>query len=66
MTTILDKKGAAQYLDISERTIDNLRAAGKLACSKIGRLVKFRIEDLDDFVQKQTVPVAIETKNPHA
>lgn len=63
MSAIFDKKKAADYLGISERTIDYLREAGKLACFKIGRLVRFRLEDLEEFAKRQ-VSVAMEKKNP--
>ncbi len=62
---IYDKKQAADYLKISERTIDYLRAAGQIACFKIGRLVRFRQEDLEEFARQQ-VTATMTKKNPHA
>jgi excisionase family DNA binding protein len=65
MSTIMTKNQVAEFLQISERQIDYLRQSGKLAWVKIGRTVRFRLEDVDDFLQRQrrvTVPVETNQK----
>ena len=65
MAKILTKNEVAKYLQVSERKIDYLRQAGKLPCFKIGRIVRFRSEDIEEFVRNGlTVPT--ETKSPQA
>ena len=61
MDTMLDKKDVAKLLKISERKIDYLRQNGELLWVKMGRSVRFRLEDVQDFVKKQLV-VSTETK----
>jgi excisionase family DNA binding protein len=61
MSAIMTKKEVAEFLKISERQIDYLRQAGKLACVKFGRSVRFRQEDVEDSVQRQRVTVPAET-----
>ena len=58
MDKVMDKSEVARLLKISVRQIDYLRQAGELACVKIGRSVRFRSEDVEDFLQRRiTVPV---------
>jgi excisionase family DNA binding protein len=49
--TLLDKRQAADALGVSPVTVDRLRRSGKLLCRKIGGLVRFIPEDLDDFIR---------------
>jgi excisionase family DNA binding protein len=49
--TLLDKRQAADALGVSSVTVDRLRRSGKLLCRKIGGLVRFIPEDLDDFIR---------------
>jgi excisionase family DNA binding protein len=49
--TLLDKKQAAETLGVSPVTVDRLRQSGKLPYRKIGGLVRFIPEDLDDFIR---------------
>jgi excisionase family DNA binding protein len=54
----MDKNEVAKLLKISVRQIDYLRQSGELACVKIGRSVRFRSEDVENFLQRRvTVPV---------
>jgi len=55
MNVIMNKKEVAKLLQFSERKIDYLRQDGKLPYIKIGRCVRFRLEDIQDFLQKQLV-----------
>lgn len=52
---LLDENGAAQYLGTSSRHVRELWAQRKLAAVKVGRLVRFRIEDLDAFIDENRV-----------
>ena len=63
MAKILTKSEVAKYLQISERKIDYLRQAGQLLCVKIGRNVRFRLEDVEEFV-RNGLTVSTETKSP--
>jgi len=65
MAEILTKNEVAKYLQVSERKIDYLRQAGKLPCSKIGRSVRFRLQDVEEFVKEHLI-VSTETKSPQA
>ena len=46
MSKIFDRKSAADFLLVSERTIDRLRVAGKLSFRKIGDRVLMTEGDL--------------------
>jgi excisionase family DNA binding protein len=47
------KKQLAAFLGVSERTIDRLRRSGLLKAFKLGRLVRFRQEDVEEFLARQ-------------
>lgn len=47
-----DKKGAAKYLQASVPTVGRLRATGELRSIKVGALVRFKLEDLAAFVER--------------
>jgi len=65
MDKILTKSEVAKYLQISERKLDYLRQAGELPCIKIGRSVRFRLEDVEAFLENR-LTVSTETKSPLA
>lgn len=46
----LDRKGAASYLSISTRLLDDLLSAGKIQRIKIGRKTLVRIIDLNTYL----------------
>jgi len=46
----LDRKGAAKYLSISVRKLDDLLTAGAIHRLKIGRKTLIRVCDLDRFL----------------
>lgn len=51
-----NKHGAAAYLSLSQRTLDELRYRGELACYKVSaRKVLFRFSDLDAFMESRKV-----------
>jgi excisionase family DNA binding protein len=47
-----DKPGAAEYLQTTERHIDRLVAERKITFYKVGRKVRFRQGDLDDYIER--------------
>jgi excisionase family DNA binding protein len=47
---LLSSRQAATYLALSERTIWTLVKDGRLKAVKIGRCVRFDVEDLDAFI----------------
>lgn len=48
---VLSTKEAAAYLSISLPTLFRLTRAGELAHVRIGRSLRFRVEDLDAFLE---------------
>jgi excisionase family DNA binding protein len=52
MATLFDKKQAAEALGISTVSVDRLRQEGKLPYRKIGHLVRFIPEDIENFISK--------------
>lgn len=48
---LVTKKEAAERLSVSVRTIERLVATGMLPQVQIGRLPRFRVRDLEDYVQ---------------
>ncbi len=51
---LLTRRQAAAYLGVAEQTLAVWKCSGRylLACIKIGRLVRYRKCDLDDFINK--------------
>jgi excisionase family DNA binding protein len=43
---IWTRKEIAEFLSVSERTVDKLREAGKLPCKYLGRNVRFDRDDV--------------------
>ena len=52
---LLDKAEAAAYLNTSERHIQRLWAERRITGVKVGRKVRFRIDDLDAWIEAHTV-----------
>lgn len=50
---LIKSRDAAQYLCISERTLWQLSSDGKLPTVRIGRMVRFDVADLNEFIAKQ-------------
>jgi excisionase family DNA binding protein len=44
---------AAEYLSTSTRTLRRIRDAGQIKCSYLGRQVRYRISDLDKYMEAQ-------------
>jgi excisionase family DNA binding protein len=55
---ILDKGAAAAYLATSTRRVDELRRAGRLLAVLDGREFKFKVADLDDYIE--SLPLSVE------
>jgi len=53
MKTTLTKDEVAKILQVSERTIDNLRKNHGLPCISIGRLVRFTEDGINAWLQDQ-------------
>jgi excisionase family DNA binding protein len=49
------KREAARYLGVSPGTMERLVRSGGLAYVRVGILMKFRPEDLADFIERQRV-----------
>lgn len=47
---LLDRLESARYLSIRERHLSAITAEGELPCIKIGRAVRYSIDDLDGYV----------------
>ncbi len=55
MGRLLKSKQAAEYLCISERTLWNLQNEGKIKVVRMGRLIRFDPEDLNEFIERAKV-----------
>ena len=55
MTRLLNKKQAAEYLNVSQRTIDYFRQRGNLPFHVIGgKLVRFCVDELEQWATGRT------------
>jgi len=54
---LLGREQAAEYLGVKPRTLDVWASTHRyhLKFIKVGRLAKYRIEDLDEFLERRTV-----------
>ncbi len=50
--SVLTTKQIAEYLNVTERTIYNLLQRGELPGFKVGMAWRFRIEDIDKWIQR--------------
>ena len=51
---LLTSKEAAKALNICERTLYGLTKAGELPVVRIGRAVRYNVQDLKDFIEKKS------------
>jgi excisionase family DNA binding protein len=56
MENLADYAGAAQYLNTSERHVRALRERHELPFVRVGKLIRFRIADLDAYIESRTTP----------
>ncbi len=62
---LLTKAAAAAYLGIANRTLDDWRAAGAIACIERPGYVRFLRADLEDFLQRHRIePRKVATYRP--
>jgi excisionase family DNA binding protein len=54
-SNLLNKKTAAEVLNVSLRTLDNHIKAGRLPFVKLGKLVRFIPSDIDKFIEERRV-----------
>jgi excisionase family DNA binding protein len=56
-TRLMTRKEAAEYLGVESATLDNWATTKryKLKFYKVGRLCKYRVEDLEEFIASRTV-----------
>jgi predicted DNA-binding transcriptional regulator AlpA len=53
---LLDEHRTARYLGLRVKTLRNWRSAGKgPSYIKIGRIVRYRVTELDEFIEKRLV-----------
>jgi excisionase family DNA binding protein len=52
---LLNKKEAANILNISVVTVDRLRKEGKLRYRQIGNCIRFSLNDIEDFIEKSKI-----------
>lgn len=57
MSNLLNVKQAAERLNVAEKTIYNQVCKGTLKVTyvKIGKLIRFRPEDIEKFIERRTV-----------
>ncbi len=63
MSKLLTMDEASEYLGISKLTLYGWVSARKLGFVKVGRLVKFRQEHLDKWIEQHTVKAATQRHN---
>jgi excisionase family DNA binding protein len=56
--TLLDTDGAAQYLGTTVRHVRKLWSERRIAAIHVGRLVRFRCQDLDAYIERNRVEAA--------
>ena len=64
MSRLLTMDEASEYLGISKLTLYGWVSARKIRFVKIGRLVKFKQQDLDQWIDGHTVMARSESKKP--
>ncbi|MCS6295586.1 MAG: helix-turn-helix domain-containing protein [Nitrospira sp.] len=62
MSRLLTIDEASEYLGISKLTLYGWVSARKLGFVKVGRLVKFKQQDLEKWIDQHTVKARIETQ----
>ena len=65
-TELLSRREAADYLGIAEQTLAVWKCSKRhyLPVVKVGRLVKYRVADLDQFLQRNTIDIQSDTDVP--
>lgn len=60
---LVDSVDAAKYLAIGERTFRRLVADGKIPRRRIGALVRYRVSDLDAFIESLSDSPSLRVSN---
>ena len=55
LPSLLSRRMAAQHLGVSLRTIDNRLAAGELPHVRLGHLIRFKADDIADYIERHRV-----------
>jgi excisionase family DNA binding protein len=55
-SALLTKEEAAAYLGTTERHVQRLWTERRIPAVKVGRKVRFRVRDLDAWIDSHTVP----------
>lgn len=55
MSPLLTETQAAEFLQMSERSVRKVRQAGALRFVQIGRLIRYRIDDIQGFIENCVV-----------
>ncbi len=53
-TAVLDVREAAAYLAVVPETVYRLVRRGELPHTRVGKAIRFRVEDLDHYLEKRT------------
>lgn len=53
-TAVLDVREAAAYLAVEPLTVYRLVRSGELPHTRVGRLLRFRLEELDRYLEERT------------
>ena len=59
ISDLMSRKEAAAYLGVTPHTLAVWQSAGRynLPCIKIGRLAKYNLDHLDEFIRQRTLGV---------
>lgn len=53
-TAVLDVREAAAYLALGQEAVRRLVRRGALPHTRVGRAIRFRLEDLDSYLERRT------------
>ena len=53
-TAVLDVREAAAYLALAPETVRRLVRRGELPHTRVGKAIRFRLEDLDRYLEERT------------
>ncbi|MDR0837023.1 MAG: helix-turn-helix domain-containing protein [Propionibacteriaceae bacterium] len=58
---LVSRAESAEMLGLSPRTLDRLTAAGQLTAVRFGRVVRFKLSDLNKLIDSHTCPTVFNT-----
>ena len=65
-TSIYTLREVAQYLKVTERTVYRLLASRRIPAFKVGGSWRFRLTDLNAWIERQTAPASNHRRTPRA